>query len=102
MGGFYVSKWQFNIGDVNLILYSYLIACRIKPFVNQRSLPRICYNGFLYYTSLHKHVIDEAKLKELSSDSNFFISILEKEVPAEEKYEFPYASVAICSQNIAE
>jgi carnosine synthase len=102
MGGFYVSKWQFNIRDVNLILYSYLIACRIKPFVNQSGLPRICYNGFLCYTSLHKHVIDEAKLKELSSDSNFFISILEKEVPAEEKYEVPYASVAICSQNIAE
>ncbi|MFP5274726.1 ATP-grasp domain-containing protein [Coleofasciculus sp.] len=102
MGGFYVSKWQFNIRDVNLILYSYLIACRIKPFVNQSSLPRICYNGFLCYTSLHKHIIDEAKLKELSSDSNFFISILEKEIPAEEKYEVPYASVAVCSQNIAE
>lgn len=70
--------------------------------MNQSSLPRICYNCFLCYTSLHKDVIDEAKLKELSSDSNFFISILEKEIPAEEKYEVPYASVAICSQNIAE
>ena len=47
-------------------------------------------------------MIDEAKLKELSSDSNFFISILEKDIPPEEKYEVPYASVAICSQNIAE
>ena len=34
--------------------------------------------------------------------SHIHVIVLEKEVPAEEKYEVPYASVAICSQNIAE
>lgn len=102
MAGFYFPKWVFNVWDINLILYSYLIACGIKPFVNKNSLPRIYYNGFLCYTSLHKHVIDAAKLKELSSEPDLFVILLEKEIPAEEKYEVPYASVAICSQNIAE
>lgn len=102
MAGFYFPKWVFNVWNINLILYSYLIACGIKPFVNKNSLPRIYHNGFLCYASLHKHRIDAAKLKELSSDSDFYVIVLEKEVPAEEKYEVPYASVAICSQNIAE
>jgi carnosine synthase len=102
MGGFYISKWQFNLRDVNLILYSYLIACRIKPFVNQNSLPRIYYNGFLCYASLHKHILDVAKLKELSSDPDFFVILLDKEIPSDEKYEEPYASVAIRSRDIAE
>jgi carnosine synthase len=102
MGGFYISKWQFNLRDVNLILYSYLIACRIKPFVNQNSLPRMYYNGFLCYASLHKHILDVAKLKELSSDPDFFVILLDKEIPSDEKYEEPYASVAIRSTNIAE
>lgn len=102
MGGFYVSKWQFNLRDINLILYSYLIACRIKPFVNQNSLPRIYYNGFLCYASLHKHILDVAKLQELLSEPDFFVILLDKEIPAEEKYEVPYASIAIRSTNIAE
>jgi len=102
MGGFYISKWQFNLRDVNLILYSYLIACRIKPFVNQNSLPRMNYNGFLCYTSLHKHILDVAKLKDLSSDPDFFLILLDKEIRPDEKYEEPYASVAIRSTNIAE
>jgi hypothetical protein len=102
MAGFYFPKWVFNVWDINLILYSYLIACGIKPFVNKNSLPRIYHTGFLCYASLHKHRIDAAKLKELSSESDFYVIALEEEIPAEEKYEVPYASVAVCSQNIAD
>jgi carnosine synthase len=102
MAGFYFPKWVFNVWDINLILYSYLIACGIKPFVNKNSLPRIYHNGFLCYASLHKDRIDTAKLKELSSDSDFFVILLDKEIPSDEKYEEPYASVAIRSTNIAE
>ena len=102
MAGFYVAKWLFNVWDVNMILYSYLIACGIKPFVNKNSLPQIYYNGFLCYASLHKHIIDTLKLKELLAEPDFFVSILEKEIPNEEKYEEPYASIAVCSKNITE
>jgi hypothetical protein len=37
----YVDEWLFNVWDVNLILYKYLIAFGIKPFINKSSLPRI-------------------------------------------------------------
>ncbi|MEQ8464160.1 ATP-grasp domain-containing protein [Coleofasciculus sp. E1-EBD-02] len=37
----YVDERLFNVWDVNLILYKYLIAFGIKPFINKSSLPRI-------------------------------------------------------------
>jgi carnosine synthase len=37
----YVDEWLFNVWDVNLILYKYLIAFGIKPFINKSSLPRL-------------------------------------------------------------
>jgi hypothetical protein len=36
-----VDEWLFNVWDVNLILYKYLIAFGIKPFINKSSLPRL-------------------------------------------------------------
>lgn len=102
MGGFDTANCMFNIWDVNLILYSYLIACGIKPFVNKNNSSRIYYNSFQCYASLHKQILNVEKLKELSSVPGFSVSILEKEIPPEQKYEEPYASVAICSENIAE
>jgi biotin carboxylase len=100
--GSYTDKWLFDVWDVNLVLYTYLIACGIKPFVNKNSLPRQYYNSFLCYASLHKDVIDEVKLKKLSQDQDFSVVLLEKEIPSVEIYEKPYASVATCGENIQE
>ncbi len=102
MGGFDTAKCMFNVWDVDLILYSYLIACGIKPFVNKNNLPRIYYNSFQCYASLHKQILNVEKLKNLSSVPGFFVSILESEIPTDEKYEEPYASVATCFENITE
>lgn len=37
----YVDEWLFNVWDVNLILYKYLIAFGLKPFINKSSSPRL-------------------------------------------------------------
>jgi hypothetical protein len=34
-------QWLFKVWDINLILYSSLIACGFKPFVNKNSRPRL-------------------------------------------------------------
>ena len=34
-------QWLFNVWDINPILYSFLIACGFKPFVNKNSRPRL-------------------------------------------------------------
>lgn len=102
MGGFDTAKSMFNVWDIDLILYSYLIACGIKPFVNKNNSPRMYYNSFQCYASLHKNILSIEKLKELSLNPDFSISILDNEIPAEEKYAEPYASVATCSENITE
>lgn len=102
MGGFYISKWVFNIWDVDLILYSFLIACGIQPFINQISKSRAYHNGFLCYGSLHKTMINHAKLAALSSELDLFISVLDNKIPSEEIYEEPYASVAVVSKDIAD
>jgi carnosine synthase len=100
MGGFYIPTWMFNIWDIDLILYSYIISCGIKPFINKKSLPRLQYNGFLCYTSLHSHLFNLDKLRELSENLNLSVILLEENLPDEEKYEVPYASISVCSQNI--
>lgn len=100
MGGFYIPTWMFNIWDVDLILYSYVISCGIKPFINRHSLPRSQYNGFLCYTSLHGHLFDLGALEKIDEDLNLSVILLEENVPSEEKYEVPYASVSVNSQDI--
>jgi hypothetical protein len=34
-------QWLFKVWDINLVLYSSLIACGFKPFVNKNSRPRL-------------------------------------------------------------
>ena len=34
-------QWLFKVWDINPILYSSLIACGFKPFVNKNSRPRL-------------------------------------------------------------
>jgi hypothetical protein len=34
-------QWLFKLWDINLILYSSLIACGFKPFINKNSRPRL-------------------------------------------------------------
>ncbi|MDF5727794.1 MAG: hypothetical protein PUP92_07085 [Rhizonema sp. PD38] len=102
MADSYTANWLFNIWDVDHYLYTYLIACGIKPFVNKNSLPRQYYIGFLCYASSHKDVIDEPKLKKLSSERDFCVVLFEKEIPSDQKGEKPYACVVTCSRDIRE
>lgn len=102
MADSYTANWLFNIWDVDHYLYTYLIACGIKPFVNKNSLPRQYYIGFLCYASSHKDVIDESKLKKLSSERDFCVVLFEKEIPSAQKGEKPYACVATYSRDIRE
>ena len=100
MGGFYISRWLFNIWDINLILYSYLIVCGIQPFINKSLRPHGYYNGFLCYSSSHKQVIDKNMLAKIAQLPDFFICLLESEIPEPEKYEEPYASIATYAKDI--
>ena len=34
-------QWLFEVWDINPILYSSLIACGFKPFINKNNLPRL-------------------------------------------------------------
>ncbi|XP_052814341.1 carnosine synthase 1-like isoform X2 [Mya arenaria] len=108
MGGFYNRDWIKRLYGCDLVLYSYLIACGIKPHAPKHK-PQELLMGIMLVPSHHRHILDDESIRKeiLARDSNGDIMFRQFVANADDamynaNIEEPFANVAVNANSYSE
>ncbi|KAK3586588.1 hypothetical protein CHS0354_027723 [Potamilus streckersoni] len=104
MGGFYLRDWIKKLYGVDLVMFSFLVSCGIRPYCPGLT-PKGQLMGVMCIPSLHSHMLSDpdtlSRLQDLKSKGIIhFNHYDEHAVIGKDGFEEPFANVAVMEKDI--